>query len=263
MNYSNYLETAKDAATKAGKLLTNHFTLTEDKNFKSSHDLVSEMDKESEKIILSILTDKFPSHSYFSEEKGKAANDPDFFWFIDPLDGTNNYVSGIPYFSVSISLLHKKETVLGVVFNPISKQLFTAIKNDGAYLNGKPIYPSNLINLSKSSLSFIKGHSTYKNQDLKEQSIQLEDEITPFFRRKITMWAPALDWCLVAGGGIDVLISFESELEDQYAGTLIAQESGINVVSFNGKKYNHSVRRIIASNNNLSAQLIDILKKYA
>jgi myo-inositol-1(or 4)-monophosphatase len=258
----DFLKIAQDAATNAGSLLAEKFTISKTHSFKSDHDLVSEMDKISESVIIKIISKRFPDHSIFSEESGMSNKFSQYCWYIDPLDGTNNYAAGIPYFSISIALLYDKQAIVGVVYNPISKQLFWAVQGQGAFLNGIPISPAKLTETTRATLSFIRGHGTYDAGLLNQTSQSIEQLLTPQFRRKITMWAPALDWCLLAAGGIDALVSFESELEDQYAGTLICQEAGVGVVDFSGADYNPTTRRIIAANKNLTKQLIHILKPF-
>lgn len=262
MNLKKYLEIASEAALEAGELLVNNFKPSRKKEFKSAHDLLSLMDKESEKVILKQIQRNFPDHSYFSEEFGENSKVSEFKWFVDPLDGTNNFVAGIPYFSVSIAMLYKGETAVGLVYNPVSKQMFTATKGGGSNLNNEPISPSSVNDLSKSTYSFIRGHVTYDNGILDKTSREIESVLTPFFRRTLTMWSPALDWSLVAAGGLEALVSFDSELEDQYAGTLIAQEAGVCVTSFDGKPYSHKVRRIIATNAELHKELVNLLSGY-
>ena len=149
MDFEKYLDIAKHAANSAGKYLAENFGKKHVAHFKSDNDIGLAVDKESETIILNIIMGKYPNHDFFSEEFGEVKNDSKFKWFIDPLDGTNNYYAGIPYFSVSISLLFENEIILGVVYNPISNQLFEATKNGGALLNGVPLSSSNNSNIRK------------------------------------------------------------------------------------------------------------------
>ena len=262
-NSNAFLQTAKDAALKSGLLLKENFGGKHIISFKSEHDIGLEIDKQSEKIILSILKKKFPSHSIYSEESGFINNDSEYTWFVDPLDGTNNYFAGIAYFGVSIALKQSDDIIVGVVYNPITDQMFTAAKGGGAYLNGEKIIPSSITKLRKAVLSFIRGHQTFDGGDLEKISAELENYLPRHFRRTLTMWAPSLDWCLLASGGIDALVSFESEKEDLYAGLLVAKEAEVEIKSFSGKIYNTSINRIIAANKNLSKHIIELLTIYS
>lgn len=250
-----YLEIAKSAALTAGKLLSENFGKEHIAHFKSEHDIGLSIDGESESIILNIIKEQYPEHNYYSEESGEVRNKSKFTWIIDPLDGTNNYFAGIPYFSVSIALLIENEIVVGVVFNPISNQLFEAVKNGGALLNGVSINPSTICDLNKSVCSFIQGHSVASSENLANYAFEINTKLSKNFRRTISTWAPALDWALLAFGGIDALISFESELEDMYAGLLISKEAGIKISNFNKDDFKLGEKRIIASNTHLHEKL--------
>lgn len=254
-----YLEVAKRAAFSSGKFLAENFGKKHDAHFKTEHDIGLAVDVESESIILKIIKEKFPEHNYYSEEFGEIKNDSKFTWFIDPLDGTNNYFAGIPYFSVSIALLFENEIVIGVVYNPISNQLFEAVKDGGAFFNGSKIQPSENIDLIKSVCSFIQGHTISTSDSLAQESRDIQNILFLNFRRVISTWAPALDWALLAYGGIDSLISFESELEDMYAGLLIAKEAGVKILNFSGTDFKIGDKRIIATNNSLHENLLEIL----
>ena len=127
----NYLEIAIQSAKEAGAYLLDHFHENHSPFYKSEFDVGLFVDKESEEIILKRIRNAFPSHNIYSEEIGAIKNDSDLTWYIDPLDGTNNYFVGIPYFGVSIALVKNGEAIVGVVYNPITNQLFTTIKGMG------------------------------------------------------------------------------------------------------------------------------------
>ncbi len=260
MDVNEYLDIAKQAAYSAGKYLSENFGKKHVAHFKSENDIGLAVDRESETIILNIIKEKYPKHSVFSEEFGKIENSSKFKWFIDPLDGTNNYFAGIPYFSVSISLLFENEIILGVVYNPISKQFFEATKNGRAFLNGVPINPSDNSKIEKSVCSFIQGHYVVISDELTREGVEVKTKLNKNFRRVINTWAPALDWALLAYGGIDALVSFESELEDMYAGLLIAKEAGIKISKFNGNGFKIGEKRILAANKLIHGTMLQLLE---
>lgn len=256
MEKSKYLEIAKVSAISAGTFLLENFGKKHLAHFKSKSDIGLDVDKKSETIIIDILKKEYPKFNIYSEELGEVNNKSEFTWFIDPLDGTNNYFAGIPYFSVSISLKHNDEIIVGVVYNPIANQLFEATKDGGAFLDGELITPSQNSELNKSVCSFIQGHNLPSTTELSE----LKNKISNNFRRVISTWAPALDWTLLASGGIDALVSYDSEVEDLYAGLLIAKEAGLKIVNFSGKDYKVSDSKIIASNKNIFNNLFELIK---
>ena len=261
LDSKEFLKIAKKATHISGKYLVDNFGIKHVASYKSENDIGLDVDKESESIIIEILKGKYPDHNYYSEELGVIDNKSKFTWFIDPLDGTNNYFAGIPYFSISIALLFDNEIVVGVVYNPISKQFFEAVKDGGAFLNGNKIEHSNLSELNKCVCSYIQGHQVSTSSLLSVESTGIKNILENNFRRVISTWAPALDWALLASGGIEALISFESELEDLYAGLLIAKESGINITNFEGEESLIDNKRIIATNKNLKNELLNLLKK--
>ncbi len=259
---SNYLEIAIQSAKEAGAYLLDHFYENHSPLYKSEFDVGLLVDKESEEIILKRIRRAFPSHNIYSEEIGAIKYESDLTWYIDPLDGTNNYFAGIPYFGVSIALVKNDEVLVGVVYNPITNQLFTAIKGGGAFLNKKRIKSKIEKQTPYSVLSFIKGHSKNDVETYDIQAKEVEHILSENFTRVLKMWAPSLDWCLLALGKTDVLVSYESELEDMLAGLLIAQEAGIKVYNFDGGKYRSRNNKIIASNKNSINDMIRLLKLY-
>ena len=129
-------------AKEAGKILMNDFGRLKTIKKKGQNDFVTNADYESEKFIISKIQGKYPEHSILSEEKGEIKNDSDYEWYIDPLDGTTNFVHGLPMFGVSIGLAKKGESILGVIYLPFFNEMYVAEKGKGAYLNGKKIHVS-------------------------------------------------------------------------------------------------------------------------
>ena len=260
-NRSIFLDVAINAAREAGKVLLARFNEDHDPIYKSKSDIGLSIDKECENIILKHILNSFPEHSIYSEEIGSIKNLSEYKWFIDPLDGTNNYYVGIPYFSVSIALTKENVTILGVVYNPVTNMLFVSEKNKGAYLNGKRFQTKSLASSTNSVISFIRGHS--KQTMSNKTSTELYTTITHHFSRTLTMWAPSLGWCHLTLGKINALISFEGELEDMLAGLLIAEEAGIVVYGFDGKEYNLQENTIAASQNELKRNLVNLLTPFS
>lgn len=261
MKLELFLKVAKDAALQAGPFLKGNFHEKKVASFKSDFDVGLPEDKHAEKIILSVIRQAFPEHKILSEEVGQIGEDSEYCWYIDPLDGTNNYFAGIAYFSTSIALAFRNEPLIGVVYNPITGQLFHAIKGQGAFLNNSPITHSNSEYHKRAVAAYVRGHLTHTGQADKTAALILS-EMQQIFRRVLIMWAPALDWCLVASGGIDAIVSFSSEMEDQLAGSLIASEAGCLVTNFRGDAYSLEDRFLIgAATPALSAHLVDRFKE--
>ena len=124
-----FLQVATESAKLAGEFLKNQFGKKHSPVFKTEYDIGLETDKSSEKIILEQISKSFPAHNVFSEELGELNRGSEYTWYIDPLDGTNNFFAGIAYFSVSIALRYKNDLLIGIVYNPVTDQIFSASLN--------------------------------------------------------------------------------------------------------------------------------------
>jgi myo-inositol-1(or 4)-monophosphatase len=135
------LRKATDAARQAGEAIRHYSNKVHklDVQNKDHNDFVSEVDKQAEYIIVRALQRAYPDHSFLGEESGKTGSNSDYEWVIDPLDGTTNFLYGIPQYSVSIALKHKGRLAVGVVYDPLRDETFGAARGEGATLNGRRI----------------------------------------------------------------------------------------------------------------------------
>ncbi|MCW1302883.1 MAG: inositol monophosphatase [Candidatus Parvarchaeota archaeon] len=256
----SYIRTAIKAAKESGRVLMHYFGRIEGFNYKKMGDLVSKADKQSENKIIQIIEENFPEHSIFSEEAGLKLKDSEFLWIIDPLDGSSNFWLGIPYFSISISLIKDKEIILGVVYNPVLRKLYWAELNKGAFLNDQRLRIQTKRELNKFTVSVV---TSYQTPFLAKNVII---NLTGKVYRILTNWSPALDFCLLAEGKIDSIISLKPEIEDHPAGILIAREAGAKVKYFDGsefklKSFNKYLDNILTiSNENLVDKILNIIK---
>ena len=138
----DYLTVASEAARTAGDILRENIHGIREIAYKGDINLVTEMDTRSERAIVEILRSAFPGHGIVAEEETDTRNASGLTWIIDPLDGTTNYAHGYPCFSVSIALEQEGEVIIGVVYDPMRGELFTARKGEGACLNGRKIQVS-------------------------------------------------------------------------------------------------------------------------
>src|SRR5579885_2481939 len=146
----NYLEAAVEIAREAGRILCEEFQRPLEIAYKGEADLVTQADKRSEAAIVSRLKEYFPEHAVAAEEGSGRESGSAFRWHVDPLDGTTNFAHGYPCFCVSLGLEDAGELIAGVIFNPVSNELFTAAKGDGSYLNGNRIEVSRIKKLATS-----------------------------------------------------------------------------------------------------------------
>lgn len=254
--FEKELTAAKLAARGVGKFQLGSFSTKNHVIRKSSKELVSKMDIESQKIIESTLKKELPHYRVFTEEKNTQEEYPrgELFWIVDPLDGTHNYIAGLPFYGVSIALADLNHFYLGVIYLPVFDSLFWAVKKHGAYCNGRRVETSKNNDLSKSMV-------TYDNQFyLTPGSFTRYHRLieTSFTTRIIG--SAAYDLCLIASGKIDARIWNNTKIYDIAAGATIIDEAGGRITDFKGNPLNLSASNVIASNGNVHEQIIVLLK---
>jgi myo-inositol-1(or 4)-monophosphatase len=195
----------------------------------SGIDLVTEIDKASEQAILGFIRENYPDHAILSEESGRFTASSDYLWIVDPLDGTTNYAQGLPIFTVSIALKYQGETVLGVVYSPVIDQMFTAIKGQGAYLNGIRIGVSGKQELIESVLAT---GFPYDITETPYNNVAYFNELVLKTRAVRRMGSAAYDLALVAAGRFDGFWEMNLSPWDAAAGMLLVEEAGGNVIHF-------------------------------
>ena len=228
------------ACEKASKILIRDFGEVEKLQVskKGPSDFVTNSDLKTEKIIIEELTKGRPDYSIISEENGEKKNkDSKNTWIIDPIDGTVNFLHGIPHFATSIALKHKNEIISGLIFDPIKDEMFYAEKNGGAYLNNKRIRVSKKNNI---------------NECLFATSGTNEKKIDFTFRKS---GSAALDMAYIACGRYDGYFQKNLHLWDIAAGLIIVEEAGgiTNKIDLN----NYKDLKIIASSPDINKKLMD------
>lgn len=254
---NQFKKTAIDAAKKAGLILKKNIGKAHSIEFKGAIDIVTEMDKKAEDLIIKTIKKEFPEHGILTEESSEQKTGSEYRWIIDPLDGTTNYSHGFPVFCVSIALERNGEIMLGVVYNPMLKELFTAEKGKGAYLNNKKIKVSNIKELTKSLLatgfpydvrtSKRNNIANFANFAVKAQAIRRAG-------------SAALDMCYVACGRFDGFWELKLKPWDTAAAMLIIKEAGGMVTDFNGGSFSFSSSETLASNGLIHADMISVLQ---
>ena len=252
--------TAIKAAKEAGKIILSYYSKNVNAISKgSTYNLVTKADIASEDKIISIIKSKFPGHSILTEESGEEMHKSDYCWVIDPLDGTNNFYHKFPMFCVSIALYKKGKPLIGVVFDPLKKELFYAEKNKGAFLNNKKIRVSNTTTLSKSLLAL---GFYYERGSLMRKTL---DQMKRFFYEDVhgirRAGSAALDICYTACGRFDGYWELYLNPWDYAAGSLIVMEAGGRITDTQGQKYSLMMKNIVASNGKIHKDMIRVLKE--
>ncbi len=221
-----------DAVKRAGKFIHEESLkiTTADIQHKGERDLVSYVDIQAEKILVEALRKIVPEAGFLTEEK-TFADSKDLEWIIDPLDGTTNFLHGVPVFSTSVGLVNKNEILVGVVLEINQNECFYAWQNGGAFLNGKPISVSKVLSLKE---SLISTGFPYKHDGKMEKYIQSIYAILKKTHGIRRFGSAAVDLCYVASGRFDGYFEYNLNPWDIAGGALIVKEAGGAVSDFKG-----------------------------
>jgi len=254
-----FFAAAKGAARAAGKLIRENWRKSKQVSAKSNAiDLVTTVDHASEELIVDILHKRFPAHSILAEEKtALALEQAEYCWIIDPLDGTTNFVHSFPQCSVSIALERAGKIVLGLVYDPLRNEMFHALAQQGAFLNGTRLRTSEVALLDNALLG------TGFPYDHKDKG----DFYLGFFRAFMLSCqgirragSAALDLCYVASGRLDGFWEFKLRAWDTAAGSLIVREAGGTVTDFSGKEFSLWGEQTLASNGRIHAEMLAVIQ---
>ena len=241
---SPHLNIMIKASEKASKVLIRDFGEVEKLQVsnKGPTDFVTNADLKAEKIIIEELKKAKPNYSILSEEKGLENNKDSKTWIIDPIDGTINFLHGIPHFAISIALKDNNEIIAGIIYDPIKDEMFYAEKNNGAFFNNQRIRVSKKNNLPE--CLFVTGG-------------EIESKYDFSFRKS---GSAALDLAYVAAGRYDGYFQKNLKIWDIAAGMIILKEAGglINDIDV----FSHKEIKIIASNPDINSKLIEKLTKF-
>ena len=223
---TTYISVCEEAARSAGKILREMLGTTSIRHKKNPRDLVTEADVAAQKTIESIVIGAFPGHRFLGEEENLTPlsrnNSSEFCWIVDPLDGTTNFVHGVPIFGPSIALTRGSEVLCGVVYNPMTEEFFSATQGQGAFLNGKRIQTSPRQTLEESLVS--ASFSTVIHKDSPDVTAFMKTiQTCQSYRRS---GSTALNIAYVAAGRFDVAWAFACHPWDIAAGVILVQESG-------------------------------------
>lgn len=266
----SYTAVAINAASKAGEWIKSRLGTVEHLSTKqSAQDLVTEVDKGAEQMIRRLILTHFPDHAILGEEGVepgreaaaaalKAAQEEEFLWIIDPVDGTTNFVHGFPYYSVSIALAHQGEVIVGVIYDPSRDEMFVAEKGKGAYVHGTRMTVSEERELASSLVAIGTPPDREFALPVNMRAIQA---LAPQVRSLRAGGSAALHLAYVAAGRLSAYTEVGLSPWDVAAGALLVHEAGGSMSDTVGKSYDLTVRHIVASNKHIHAELLDVLHK--
>jgi myo-inositol-1(or 4)-monophosphatase len=252
-----FLETAVRAATKAGALQKERLWGEHRIDFKGGEtNLVTEVDRECEDLIVAAIRERFPDHDVIAEENDYGLHGSRYRWVIDPLDGTTNYAHGFPWFCVSIGLEIDGVVAAGVINHPMMGEVFTAERGKGAFLNGSRISVSNRKPLGRSLLAtgFPYDRSDGEDNFRHFMTFQVEGRAV---RRA---GAAALDLAYVAAGRFEGFWEAKLKPWDVAAGRLLVEEAGGKVTNYSGEPYSIYDHRIVATNGLIHDEMLELLR---
>jgi len=242
------------------------FMASERKNFdvsriesKGLHDLVSYVDKESEKQIIGQLSKLIPDSGFIAEEGTSSKHGERFNWVIDPLDGTTNFIQGVPVYAVSIGLLDHDELVMGVVYEVGRDECFYAWKDGGAYLNGQAIHVSDRKNINDTLLATGFPYNDFSKMESYIEFLKWAMKNARGVRR---LGSAATDMAYVACGRFDAFWEYDLKPWDVAAGSVIVKEAGGKVMDYKGGDNYLFGREIVASNGLLDDLILKKISEY-
>jgi myo-inositol-1(or 4)-monophosphatase len=246
-------------ARQAGEVLADGIGQDIQIDHKSEIDLVTEIDRRSEELLLKTIRSRYPDDRIVAEESGVIQGNNGHVWHIDPLDGTVNYAHGIPFFSVSLGYVEEGKITLGVVYDPVRDECFIAERGQGAYVNGQRMSVSNADELIQSLLvtgfpydireNPVNNLDHYSNLSLRSQGVR-------------RMGSAALDLCYVAAGRFEGFWEVQIQSYDIAAGALIVEEAGGKVTDVHGgPDFLTPPCSILATNAKIHQAMLDVLEK--
>ncbi len=264
----SFTAVAVNCAAKAGEWIKSKMgSITQLDTKYSMHDLVTEVDKGSERMIRNLIGTHFPHHSFLGEEgvepgpeaSAKALqdmSDAEYLWIVDPVDGTTNYVHGFPFFSVSIALAYRGQVIVGVVYDPSRDELFVAERGKGAYVHGRKMQVSKDSSLSHSLIATGFPADQHVALPANMKGIQ---KLAPKVRNLRIAGSAALHLAYVAAGRLSGFWEYNLSSWDIAAGSLLVEEAGGRLSDLTGQPYHLGVRNVSASNGLIHDELLEEL----
>lgn len=250
------LEVGTGAAQEAGSLLLQHVHGERQLSYKEGRsNIVTEVDILAEKKIIGLIQSEYPDHNILSEESPGIANGSRFTWVIDPMDGTNNYAYGIPHYSVGLALVSGEDILLGLTYDPVRKELFTAQKEGGSWLNGQPVRVSQRTSVGSAFIGSDMGY----DPDAGAMILDTVRATWPRMAGLRIMGSAVLGLAYVACGRLDGYVHPSLYPWDLAGGILLVHEAGGEITDWEGEPANMSNKQVVAGNRAIHRGLLGLL----
>ncbi len=254
------IEQLKTIAKEAGKLVRKGYHTSKTVTHKGVVDLVTEYDVRTEELIVRRLKEHFPEYALVGEETGQSSGSRERVIYIDPIDGTTNFIHGIPHLGVSLGVWEQGRPVMAVVYNPILNELFWAEAGKGAYCNGEPLRISGQTELQQSLIATGFPYAKVEQGAEYRWVIDVLTSLLPHIRDIRRLGSAAIDLCYLAQGRTDAFYEIDLKPWDVSAGILIVQEAGGHVTNLLGEPHDLDDKGIVASNGRVHGQLLEHMR---
>ncbi len=246
------LTIAIEAARRSGDIILDRFHTLKEISFKGRANVVTDVDMLAEKAALQLLREEYPDFGILSEESDPIVTGSSYTWVLDPIDGTRNYASGIPHISVVVALARDGEVIVGVTYDPVRKEVLTAEKGNGAYLNDSPISVSSKDDIPDCLLGFDMGYV----DDRAVLALDLIKSLWPGMQSIRVMGSGALGLSYAACGRVDIYFHHRLYPWDIASGLLLVSEAGGSVVDRHGNPATLESESVIASSPHLISKFL-------
>jgi myo-inositol-1(or 4)-monophosphatase len=255
----SFVEQAMEIAREAGALIARYYERRIGYELKSEYDLVTEADRNAEKLIIERIASRFPSHSIVAEEGGGRDGVSEYCWYVDPLDGTTNFAHGFPLFNVSIGLERSGGMIAGVIYDPLRDEMFAAERGGGAWLNSRRIHVSTVHQLKRSLVA--TGFPSYKRH--MNVNVHYYHQVAMISHGVRRAGSAAADLAYVACGRLEGYWEIGLKPWDMAAGGLIVEEAGGRVTDMLGAPLNLYGPHILATNGAIHDEMIQVFGEVA
>lgn len=257
----NKIDILKQIAKEAGEIVKEGYRAHKEVFHKGVVDLVTPYDVKTEKFLLQTLKDHFPEHHLVGEESHHGSYHYDKAIYIDPIDGTTNFIHGIPHLAISLGIWEAGEPLLAVVYNPILDEMFWAAKGEGSYCNKTLLRVSTQQILQQSLIATGFPYAKVNKGIEYHWTINSLAKLLPHIRDIRRLGAASIDLCYLAQGKVDAFYEIDLKPWDVAGGILILLEAGGKVTNANNQSFDFNDKSIVASNGKIHAALLEHLEK--
>lgn len=255
------IDTLKQIALEAGKIVKEGYSSHKEVSHKGVVDLVTEYDVKTEAFIIDQLKKAFPDHTLVGEESHQGSFHYDKAIYIDPIDGTTNFVHGIPHLAISLGVWEEGKPTLAVVYNPILEELFWAVQGEGAYCNGRRLRVSTQSELQNALIATGFPYAKVNAGIEYRWVINCMTNLLPHIQDIRRLGAAAVDLCYLAQGKVEAFYEIDLKPWDVAAGILIVQEAGGQISNVDNQPFDFDDKSIVASNGKVHQHLLKYLEK--